>query len=123
MEVKVPDTEALSDALDRWKAGIDAHEPERVSEVFTEDAIFQGLRPYSVGRQGVIAYYASQPVGLTVEYEILQTRRLADDQVLGYVHADFTFPDGRVVPVFLGVLVKHDDNGWSIAYYQASKLD
>jgi uncharacterized protein (TIGR02246 family) len=123
MEVKVPDTEALSDALDRWKAGIDAHEPERVSEVFTEDAIFQGLRPYSVGRQGVIAYYASQPVGLTVEYQILQTRRLADDQVLGYVHADFTFPDGRVVTVFLGVLVKHDDNGWSIAYYQAAKLD
>ena len=61
-EVKVPDTDALRDALDRWKAGIDAHQPERVSEVFTEDAIFQGLRPYSVGRQGVIDYYASQPV-------------------------------------------------------------
>src|SRR6201996_4938902 len=50
MEVKVPDTDALRDALDRWKAGIDAHEPDRASEVFTEDAIFQGLRPYSVGR-------------------------------------------------------------------------
>lgn len=123
MEVKVPDTDALSDALDRWKAGIDAHQPERVGEVFTEDAIFQGLRPYSVGRQGVINYYASQPVGLTVEYEILQTRRLDADQVLGYVHADFTFPDGKLVSVFLGVLVKHNEDGWSIAYYQASKLD
>ena len=121
--VKLPDTDALRDALERWKAGIDAHEPERVSEVFTEDAIFQGLRPYSVGRQGVIDYYASQPVGLTVDYQILQTRRLAQDQVLGYVHADFAFPDGREVSVFLGVLVKHDEDGWSIAYYQASKLD
>lgn len=120
----MPDDEAaLRDALDRWKAGIDAHEPERVADVFTEDAIFQGLRPYSVGRQGVVDYYASQPVGLTVEYEILQTRRLDDDQVLGYVHADFTFPDQRIVSVFLGVLVKHNDDGWSIAYYQASKLD
>ena len=121
--VKVSDADALRDALERWKAGIDAHEPERVSEVFTEDAIFQGLRPYSVGRHGVIDYYARQPVGLTVDYQILQTRRLAPDQVLGYVHADFTYPDGRLVSVFLGVLVKHDGNGSSIAYYQASKLD
>jgi uncharacterized protein (TIGR02246 family) len=130
MEVKVPDTKdtkdaeaALTDALDRWKAGIDAHQPERVAEVFTEDAIFQGLRPYSVGRQGVIDYYASQPVGLTVEYQILQALRLDTDQVLGYVHADFTFPDQRVATVFLGVLVTHNEDGWSIAYYQASKLD
>ena len=119
----MPDTDALRDALERWKAGIDAHEPERVSEVFTEDAIFQGLRPYSVGRQGVIDYYASQPVVLTVDYQILQTRRLAQDQVLGYVHADFALPDGRLVSVFLGVVVKHNDDGWSIAYYQASRLD
>jgi uncharacterized protein (TIGR02246 family) len=123
MEVKVPDTDALRDALDRWKAGIDAHQPVRVSEVFTEDAIFQGLRPYSVGRQGVVDYYASQPVGLTVEYEILQARLLADDQVLGYVHADFTFPDRHVVSVFLGVVVKRNEDRWSISYYQASRLD
>jgi SnoaL-like domain len=61
--VKVPDTDALRDALDRWKAGIDAQEPERVADVFAEDTIFQGLRPYSVGRQGVIDYYASQSPG------------------------------------------------------------
>ncbi|HUB54293.1 MAG TPA: hypothetical protein VMB04_03910 [Mycobacterium sp.] len=119
----MPDTDALRDALDRWKAGIDAHEPGRVAKVFTENAIFQGLRPYSVGRQGVIDYYARQPVGLIVEYEILQTRRLAPDQVLGYVHADFAYPDGRMVSVFLGVLVKQAEESWSIAYYQASKLD
>jgi uncharacterized protein (TIGR02246 family) len=85
--VKVPDTDAVRDALDRWKAAIDAQQPERVAEVFTEDAIFQGLRPYSVGRQGVIDYYASQPPGMTVDYQIIQTRPLAPDQVLGYVHA------------------------------------
>jgi uncharacterized protein (TIGR02246 family) len=120
----VPDIEAaLRDALDRWKAGIDAHEPEQVSEVFTEDAIFQGLRPYSVGRQGVVDYYASQPAGLTVDYRILETRRLTADDVLGYVRADFTFPDGRIVSVSLGVVARHADDGWSIAYYQASRLD
>ena len=123
MVVKVPDTDALRDALDRWKAAIDAHEPERVADVFTEDAIFQGLRPYSVGRQGVIDYYASQPSGMTVDYEILQTRPLAPDRVLGYVHADFAFPDRPTTTVFIGVVVKHNEDGWSIAYYQASRLD
>ena len=123
MVVKVPDTDALRDALDRWKAAIDAHEPERVADVFTEDAIFQGLRPYSVGRQGVIDYYASQPSGMTVDYEILQTRPLAPDRVLGYVHADFVFPDRPTTTVFIGVVIKHNEDGWSIAYYQASRLD
>jgi uncharacterized protein (TIGR02246 family) len=120
--VKVPDANdaeaALRDALDRWKAGIDAQQPERVAEVFAQDAIFQGLRPYSIGRQGVIDYYASQAPGMTVDYRILEARRLAPDQVLGYVHADFAFPDGRVVTAFLGVLVEQT----SIVYYQASKL-
>jgi len=119
----VPDADALRDALDRWKAGIDAHQPERVAEVFSEDAIFQGLRPHSVGRQGVIDYYASQPPGLTVDYQILQTRRLSAHQVLGYVHADFTFPDRSLISVFLGVLVKQNEQGWSIIYYQASRLE
>jgi uncharacterized protein (TIGR02246 family) len=123
MVVKVPDTDALRDALDRWKAGIDAQEPERVADVFTEDAIFQGLRPYRVGRQGVIDYYASQPSGMTVDYEILQTRSLGPDRVLGYVHADFVFPDRPTTSVFIGVVIEHNRGGWSIAYYQASRLD
>jgi uncharacterized protein (TIGR02246 family) len=123
MVVKVPDTDALRDALDRWKAAIDAQEPERVADVFTEHAIFQGLRPYSVGRQGVIDYYASQPSGMTVDYEILQTRPLGPDRVLGYVNADFAFPDRPTTSVFIGVVIEHNGDGWSIAYYQASRLD
>jgi uncharacterized protein (TIGR02246 family) len=121
--VKVPDIDALRDALDRWKTAIDAQEPEQVADVFTEDAIFQGLRPYSVGRQGVIEYYASQPSGMTVDYQILRTRPLAPDHVLGYVHADFAYPDRPIVSVFIGVVIKHNEDGWSIVYYQASRLE
>jgi len=43
--VKVPDTDGLRDALERWKAGIDAQQPERVSEVFTQDAISGACAP------------------------------------------------------------------------------
>ena len=78
MVVKVQGTEAiLSGVLDEWKAGIDAHEPEKVAAVFAEDAIFQGLRPYIVGRQGVTDYYDAQPRGMKVTYLLLETRRPA----------------------------------------------
>jgi hypothetical protein len=43
--------------------------------------------------------------------------------VLGYVHADFAFPHWPTVSVFIGVVIKHNEDGWSIAYYQASRLD
>ncbi len=82
--------------------------------------IFQGLRPYSVGRQGVRDYYASQPPGMTVAYRILESRRPADDLVLGYIKADFSYPDRPTVNVHIGVLAKRAEDGWSIIYYQAS---
>ncbi|OBB12238.1 hypothetical protein A5761_22985 [Mycolicibacterium setense] len=125
-EAKVPGIEEdtatiLRHVLDEWKAGIAAHDPQRVAAVFTEDAIFQGLRPYSVGRQGVRDYYESQPVGLTVDYRIDETRRPADNVVLGYLRADFTRPDGTTIPLNLSVLATRDDD-WRIAHYQVSAV-
>ena len=85
----------LRGVLDRWKSAVDAHDPEQVASYFTDDAIFQGLHPYSVGPDGVAAYYDSQPIGMTADYTVLQTRRLADDLVLGYLSGDFSSPTGR----------------------------
>ena len=117
---KVQDTEVLRGVLDGWKAGVDARQPQRVAAVFTEDAIFQGLRPYSVGRDGVANYYDSQPLGMTATYRILETRRPTEDLVLGYVRADFTFPDRATVSLNLGVLIMRTDTDWRILHYQAS---
>jgi uncharacterized protein (TIGR02246 family) len=113
----------LRGVLDRWKAAIDAHDPERVASYFTEDAIFQGLHPYSVGRQGIADYYGSQPLGMTVTYKTLETRRLADDLVLGYLSVDFSFVDRPTLTVYLGVMVTRTAEGWFISHYQVSHLD
>lgn len=113
---------ALRDVLDRWRTAVNAHEPERVAAVFTEEAVFQGLHPYSVGRTGVAGYYASQPLGMTADYEILHTRRLADDLVLGYLSVDFAFADRPTLTVYLGVLAKKEPDGWFLDHYQVSKL-
>ncbi|MFJ9627237.1 SgcJ/EcaC family oxidoreductase [Streptomyces sp. NPDC091280] len=112
----------LRGVLDPWKAAVDAHEPEEVARLFTEDAIFQGLHPFSVGRPGVAAYYASQPLGMKAAYRVLETRRYADDLVLGYLDAEFTFTDRPPVDVKLAVLVRRlEDGGWYIAHYQVSR--
>ena len=120
--VKVQDTEILSAVLDQWKAGIDAHQPQHVAAVFTEDAVFQGLRPYSVGRDGVTEYYASQPLGMTVSYRVLETRRPSTELVVGYVRADFAYPDRATVSLNLGVVVVRSDARWRILQYQASPV-
>jgi uncharacterized protein (TIGR02246 family) len=113
----------LRSVLDRWKAAVDAHDPELVASYFTKDAIFQGLHPYSVGRQGIADYYGSQPLGMTAAYKILETRRLASDLVLGYLSVDFSFADRPTLTVYLSVLVKRTAEGWPISHYQVSHLD
>jgi uncharacterized protein (TIGR02246 family) len=117
------DTEAiLHGVLDRWKAGVDNHEPDRVASLFTEDAIFQGLHPYSVGRQGVADYYESQPAGLSAAYHVLESRRLSEDIVLGYLTVDFSFTDRPTISVNLLVLLKRSEADWLISHYQVPRL-
>jgi uncharacterized protein (TIGR02246 family) len=122
MSTTTDSSEILHGVLDRWKAGVDAHEPDRVAAAFTEDAIFQGLHPYSVGRQGVADYYDAQPLGMKVDYRILETRQPADDVVLGYLSADFSFTDQPTRHFNLGVLLKRTENTWHISHYQISRL-
>jgi uncharacterized protein (TIGR02246 family) len=112
----------LRDVLDRWKVAVDAHDGKQVASVFTEDAIFQGLHPYSVGRQGVADYYESQPLGMVATYRILETRQLADDLVLGYLSVDFSFTDRPTLGVYLSILAKRAADGWYISHYQVSYL-
>jgi ketosteroid isomerase-like protein len=115
------DVEILRGVLDPWKAAVDAHDPEGAAALFTEDALFQGLHPYTVGRQGVADYYASQPFGLTAEYRILETRRPASDFVYGYLSVDFAFTDGQpTLPVLIGVAAQRSGNHWTLALYQVS---
>jgi uncharacterized protein (TIGR02246 family) len=117
------DAEAvLRDILDHWKAAVDAHEPQRIASLFTEDAIFQGLHPYSVGRQGIADYYDSQPLGMTAAYRVLETRQPADHLVLGYLSVDFSFTDRPTLVVYLSLLVERAADGWYISHYQVSRL-
>jgi len=121
--ITATDETALRDVLDRWKAAVDAHEPDRVAAVFTQQALFQGLHPYSIGRPGVAEYYASQPLGMTADYEILESRRLAEELVLGYLRVRFVFTDRPTLTVYIGVVARKESGGWLLDHYQVSKPD
>jgi muconolactone delta-isomerase len=125
MSNQAPDHEAdiLDAVLTRWKAAVDAHQPEQVAALFTTDAIFQGLHPYTVGPAGVAEYYATQPMGMTATYKLRETRTLGDGMVLGYLTVDFGFIDRATLTVYLSVIIRQDANGWRIAHYQVSRLD
>jgi uncharacterized protein (TIGR02246 family) len=112
----------LRDVLDKWKSAVDAHDAKRVATYFTDDAIFQGLHPYSIGPDGVAVYYGSQPIGMTATYTILETRRLAADLVLGYLTVDFATPDRPTLTVNLSVIARQDGDAWRISHYQVSWL-
>jgi len=112
----------LQGVLDRWKSGIEAHQPGEVADLFTEDGIFQGLRPYSVGRAGVAQYYDSQPLGLTAPYRFQETRRLSDDVVLGYLSVEFGFTDRESLPTNLTVVAVRDGERWRLAHYHVSRI-
>jgi ketosteroid isomerase-like protein len=116
------EAEILHDVLDQWKSAVDAHDPKRVATYFTDDTIFQGLHPYTVGPDEVAAYYDSQPLGMTAAYTILETRRLAANLVLGYLTVDFAFTDRPTLTVYLSVIVWQDGDGWRISHYQVSRL-
>jgi hypothetical protein len=113
----------LRSVLDDWKAAFDAHNPQRAAAIFTDDAIFQGLHPYTVGPQGVADYYASLPLGMSAIYRILETRRPADNLILGYLSVDFTFIDRPTLTVNLCVLIQPAQDGAKISHYQVSRLD
>lgn len=125
-ESAVPSTESreriLRGVVDQWKSALDAHEPQRLAALFSEDAIFQGLHPYGVGREAVAAYYESQPIGLKAEYEVVESRQFGENVILAYLSVAFSFTDRPTLDVHLSVLLERAADGWLIAHYQVSKL-
>lgn len=118
------DTNAIVEGvLDRWKHAIDRHDPEGAAALFTENAIFQGLRPdHSAGREGVVDYYASQPLGLVANYTLLDARESADGVITGYELVRFDFTDRPSIEGHLTTVFVRVSGSWLIDHYHVSRI-
>src|SRR5258708_18819680 len=90
-QTSTDEADMLDAVLTRWKAAVEAHQPEHVAALFTTDAIFQGLHPYTVGPAGVAEYYAPPPMGMTTVYTPPDNPALSDGLVLGSPPVDLRF--------------------------------
>lgn len=116
-------TDVLAEALAAWKLAFDRHRPEDMVGLFTRDALFQGLSPtLHTGRKEVFDYYDPLLPGITANFQIIQARQLAQHLVCGFAAVQFTYPDGRTVPVQLSLVLRRDDQTWFIVQYHASTM-
>ena len=114
----------VTQALNHWATAIGEHRPDDVASGFTQDAIFQGFdETHSVGRSGISAYYAKQPIGLTASFRILEVRQVTSRDLLAYIDVDFVRPDGTVIPVHLTVMLQNISGVWQISHYHVSKIE
>ncbi|WP_407361056.1 YybH family protein [Microbacterium sp. LBN7] len=114
----------IAPALTRWQQGIGAGDLDRIASAFTTDALFQGLRPeHSIGRAGVVEYYASQPVPLTVEYDVLRAHDLGDDAVVAYLGAVFHLEGREDVATHLTLVFDHSADDLLISHYHVSRVN
>lgn len=122
---ETPSAARIAPALFRWQQGIGDGDLDRIASAFTADALFQGLRPHhSIGRSGVVAYYDSQPVPLTVEYDVLRAHDLGDDAVVAYLAAVFHLEGRDDIATHLTLVFEREDDGeLLISHYHVSRVD
>jgi uncharacterized protein (TIGR02246 family) len=113
----------ISSVLDDWKSGIATRNLNAIADVFTPEALFQGMRPtFTIGRDGVKEYYGAKPPGLSVEYEVLNLRQLGDDAVIAYVGATFHRADGGILRTRITTVLSRAEERWLIDHYHVSAL-
>jgi len=114
----------VSDTFQRWQSGIAAFDLDTIASAFTNDALFQGLRPnYTLGHDGVRDYYGHIGPGLSVDYQIRETTQFGPDALLTYSTADFTHADGSTTNTHLTAVLRRANGQWLISHYHVSRVD
>ncbi|GAA5201826.1 SgcJ/EcaC family oxidoreductase [Arthrobacter gyeryongensis] len=119
----MPPTRVLAETLTAWKLAFNSHRPEDMVELFSLDALFQGLTPALLtGREDIFGYYDALSPGITTSFHIIQTRQLTQNVVCGFATVSFTYPDRHKVPVQLSLVLRRAENRWLIAQYHVSSI-
>lgn len=113
----------MHDVLTRWKAAFDGHQPDRMADLFTPDALFQGFGPVVLhGQDAVHDYYEAVADNRRADVKLLHTYSIGEDVAGGFADVTFSDPEGWEVKVHLSLVLQRDDTGWRIRQYHVSRV-
>ncbi|RLP76470.1 DUF4440 domain-containing protein [Mycetocola tolaasinivorans] len=117
-----PAGDTLSAVMTRWSDAVASGDTARIAALYTEDPLFQGLRPTPErDRAGVADYYGHQPAGLTPTVTPIDVRQTSENSILGFLAVDFAAPGRPLVETHLTVQILRIDDEWLINHYHVSR--
>ncbi|MEV6925343.1 SDR family NAD(P)-dependent oxidoreductase [Dactylosporangium sp. NPDC051485] len=118
-----PARDVITALLDRWQAAFNAHQPDHLSSLFAQDALFQGITAQLlVGPAAIRGYYDKVAEGTTAEVEVLQGNLLRENIITGFADVTFTASTRETTQLRLSIVAKRSANTWSISHYHAAGL-
>jgi ketosteroid isomerase-like protein len=98
-EAKAGPNEDAAAVRAQWEQVYNSGDADKFAALYTKDAmLFGSTATLFTGTDGVKTYFSKLPAGIKTKMGDQQAIAAGPDVLLSSGFADFTFPDGRVVP-------------------------
>jgi uncharacterized protein (TIGR02246 family) len=115
-----PNEDAVAARAD-WEQAYNSGDADKFVALYTKDAmLFGSTAQLFSGSDGVRTYFSKLPAGISVRMGDQQAIMAGPDVVLSSGFADFTFPNGTVVPFRLTLAFVKVDGKWLVAQHHGS---
>ncbi|MDM0071438.1 nuclear transport factor 2 family protein [Variovorax sp. J31P207] len=110
--------------FDLWATAFNDEDPAAVAQLFSADALFQGLGPkVYIGPTEIQGYYERVPKGVRVKVDDrdLHARSVLSKGVAGFVRVLFIEASGGERTVSVSITAQQEGIRWMIKQYHASE--
>ncbi|MGV7218409.1 SgcJ/EcaC family oxidoreductase [Bradyrhizobium sp. UFLA05-112] len=117
-----PNEDAVA-ARASWEQVYNAGDVDKFVALYTKDAmLFGSTAQLFTGTDGVRTYFSKLPAGIKVKMGDQQAIAAGPDVVLSSGFADFTLPNGTVLPFRLTLAFVKVDGKWLVAQHHGSPV-
>jgi uncharacterized protein (TIGR02246 family) len=117
-----PNEDAVA-ARAQWEQVYNSGDAEKFAAIYTRDAmLFGSTAQLFTGTDGVRTYFSKLPPGIKVKMGDQQAIAAGSDGLLSSGFADFTLPNGTVVPYRLTLAWVKVDGKWLVAQHHGSPV-
>jgi uncharacterized protein (TIGR02246 family) len=117
-----PNEDAVA-ARAQWEQVYNSGDAEKFAAIYTKDAmLFGSTAQLFTGTDGVRSYFSKLPPGIKVKMGDQQAIAAGPDALLSSGFADFTLPNGTVLPFRLTLAWVKVDGKWLVAQHHGSPV-